>query len=139
MLIVPKPDSLTQPYWDGVKLRELKIQKCSDCGHIWHPPLPICPQCYSKAIRWITTSGRGTVYSFTIIHHAAHVAVADRVPYLVALITLEEGPRVVSNILNCNPSEVVIGMKVSLTFQEIASGVLLPQFEPLPKANRRNV
>lgn len=131
MLIVPKADSLTQVYWDGVQLRELRIQKCLACDHAWHPPLYICPKCRSKNIKWIAISGRGTVYSFTIVHHAAHEAVVDSVPYLVALVSLAEGPRIVSNILNCQFNDVKIGMQVNLTFQEISKGVLLPQFEPI--------
>ncbi len=130
MLIVPKPDSLTQPYWDGARQRELRIQKCADCGHAWHPPLHICPNCHSSRVDWVATSGRGTLYSYTVVHHAAHVAVADKVPYLVALVTLEEGPRVVSNLLKCGHADARIGMPLRLAFQEIADGVWLPQFEP---------
>jgi hypothetical protein len=130
MLIVPKPDALTQPYWDGVQQRELRIQKCRSCGQVWHPPLHRCPHCHSQAVDWVATSGRAVLYSYTVVHHAAHVAVSDRVPYLVALATLAEGPRVVCNLLNCERSEVRIGMPLALTFQEIAQGVWLPQFEP---------
>src|SRR5690349_11385383 len=101
MLIVPKEDSLTQPYWEGTRQRKLLVQHCRDCGNIWHPPTPICPQCQAKNYEWRPVSGRGVVYSYTVVHHPAHTAVADKVPYLVALVTLEEGPRVVSNILNC--------------------------------------
>lgn len=130
MLIVPKPDALTQPYWDGVRQRELRIQKCAQCGQVWHPPLYLCPHCHSSKVEWVAASGRGTLYSYTVVHHAAHVAVADRVPYLVALVTLAEGPRVVSNLLNCDRSEARIGMPLRLTFQEIAGGIWLPQFAP---------
>ena len=130
MLIVPKEDSLTQPYWDGVRQRKLLVQHCRACGNLWHPPTPICPECQAKNYDWRPVSGRGVVYSFTIVHHPAHTAVADKVPYLVALVTLEEGPRVVSNILNCPNDKVTVGLPVRLTFQKIADGVVLPQFEP---------
>ena len=129
MLIVPKADRLTEPYWEGAKKGQLLLQNCRRCGNIWHPPTPICPQCQAKNYEWRPASGRGEVYSFTIVHHAAHVAVADRTPYLVALVTLEEGPRVVSNILNCPMEAVEVGMPVTLTFQEISPGITLPQFE----------
>lgn len=134
MLIVPKPDALTQPYWDGVRQRELRIQKCLACGQVWHPPLHRCPHCHSADVEWVAASGRATLYSYTVVHHPAHVAVADKVPYLVALATLAEGPRVVSNLLNCARGDVRIGMPLRLTFQEIASSVWLPQFEPDPGA-----
>jgi uncharacterized OB-fold protein len=130
MLIVPKEDSLTQPYWEGVRQRKLLVQHCRACGHLWHPPTPICPECQAKNYDWQAVSGRGVVYSYTIVHHPAHTAVADKVPYLVALVTLEEGPRVVSNILNCPNDKVTVGLPVRLTFQKIADGVVLPQFEP---------
>ena len=130
MLIVPKEDSMTQPYWEGVRQRKLLVQHCRACGNLWHPPTPICPECQAKNYDWRPVSGRGVVYSFTIVHHPAHTAVADKVPYLVALVTLEEGPRVVSNILNCANDKVAVGMPVRLTFQKIADGVVLPQFEP---------
>lgn len=129
MLIVPKADALTEPYWQGVKDGKLFLQSCRSCGLTWHPPTPICPACQAKNYEWRAASGRGTVYSFTVVHHAAHVAVARKVPYLVALVTLEEGPRVVSNILNCPAERVQVGMPVALTFQEISPGVVLPQFE----------
>ena len=110
------------------------MNECRACGHAWHPPLHRCPQCHSTEVDWVATSGRATLYSYTVVHHAAHVAVADRVPYLVALCTLEEGPRLVSNLLNCPRAEVRIGMPLKLTFQEIAPGVVLPQFEPAVEA-----
>lgn len=131
MLIVPKADLLSRPYWDGVREGELRIQKCQSCGKAWHPPLHRCPQCHSQDVTWVATSGRGTLYSYTVVHHPAHVAVADRVPYVVALVTLAEGPRVVSNLLHCARDSIRIGMPLQLTFQEIAPGVRLPQFEPL--------
>lgn len=134
MLIVPKPDVLTQPYWDGVAQHELRVQRCNACGELWHPPLPLCPCCHSRDIRWIPVSGRGTLYSYTVVHHAAHVAVAERVPYVVALVTLDEGPRVVSNLLNCARTDVRIGMPLMLCFEQIAPDVVLPQFEPLREA-----
>lgn len=134
MLIVPKADPLSRPYWEGVREGELRIQKCQACGKVWHPPMHICPRCHSQDVAWIAASGRGTLYSYTVVHHAAHVAVADRVPYVVALVTLAEGPRVVSNLLDCPREEVRIDMPLELTFMEIAPGVRLPQFRPARSA-----
>ena len=132
MLIVPLPDPLTRPYWEGARRKELLLQRCRPCGHIWHPPTPICPVCQSKDYEWRPASGRGEVYSYTVVHHPAHFAVADKVPYLVALVTLEEGPRVVANILDCHHDDVWIEMPVAVTFQEIAPDVVLPQFRAAP-------
>jgi uncharacterized OB-fold protein len=132
MLIVPQPDALTRPYWDGVARRELRLQTCLACAHAWHPPLPICPRCHSERIEWRPVAGGGTVYSFTVAHHAVHPAVVGKVPYLVALVTLDEGPRVVSGLPGVPFADVRIGMRVRLRFEEIAPGVVLPQFEPAP-------
>ncbi|MFA7666308.1 MAG: Zn-ribbon domain-containing OB-fold protein [Burkholderiaceae bacterium] len=131
MVIVPKPDALTRPYWDAARAGRLVAQRCNVCSRIWHPPLPSCPACGAQSIVWIPLSGNGVIYSHTIIHHAAHAAVADRTPYLVALVTLDEGPRLVSNILDCPMRAVRIGMRVAVTFQEIAPDIFLPQFRPL--------
>ncbi len=131
MLIVPKEDSLTRPYWEGARNKQLLVQHCRACSHLWHPPTPICPKCQAKDYDWQAVSGRGRAYSYTVVHHPAHVAMVDKVPYLVALVTLEEGPRVVANILNTPIEAVEVDMPVSLTFQEIAPGVVLPQFEPI--------
>jgi uncharacterized protein len=130
MLVVPKPDVLTQPYWDGAREGKLLLQTCRQCGHVWHPPLPICPECHANNYEWRPSAGSGTVYSCTIVHHVAHVASQGRTPYLVALVTLDEGPRLVANILNCAMDDVRIGMPVVLTFQDILPGITLPQFEP---------
>lgn len=130
MLIIPQENELTRPYWEAARQHRLVIQKCNACGHRWHPPLPICPACHAKDYTWTPVSGRGVVYSYTVVHHPAHVAVADKVPYVVILVDLEEGPRVVSNIRNCDPEALAVGMPVSLIFEEIAEGVVLPQFEP---------
>jgi hypothetical protein len=130
MLIIPKPDPLTQPYWDGARMGELRIQKCRECGNAWHPPLHRCPRCHSAAIDWVAASGKATLYSYTVVHHAAHVAVADRVPYVVGLATLAEGPRVVCNVIDCERADVRVGMPLAVTFQEIAPGIWLPQFKP---------
>lgn len=130
MIIIPKPDDLTTPYWEGAKRGQLLIQRCRRCRTLWHPPMPVCPDCRTGDYQWISVSGRGNVFSFTIVHHAAHVAVKARTPYLVALVALDEGVRLVANILNCPMEQVTIGMAVQVTFQEIAPGVILPQFEP---------
>jgi len=130
MLIVPGRDPLTEPYWDGARQGKLLIQRCRQCAHRWHPPAPICPACQKKDYEWEAMSGRGEVFSFTVVHHAAHRAVAEKVPYLVALVTLDEGPRLVSNILDCPIDAVHIGLRVIVAYQEIAEGIVLPQFVP---------
>jgi uncharacterized protein len=132
--LLPGVTPLTQPYWDGARGHQLLIQRCSGCGHRWHPPLPRCPECHSASVDWIPVSGKGRVYTYTVVYHATHAAMADKVPYISALIELEEGPRVLTNLRNCSEDTVQIGMPVSLIFEELTPEITLPQFEPATQA-----
>jgi uncharacterized OB-fold protein len=127
-VIVPEETDLTRPYWEGARLGELRVQRCGACGHVWHPPLPRCPRCAAGEVSWVATSGRGVVHATTVVHQAAHPAFADRTPYLVVVVRLAEGPLVIGNVLGAEPSEVAIGDEVVVVFEEIAEGVVLPQF-----------
>lgn len=130
MKLIPGLSPLTEPYWAGARRGELLIQRCQACGHRWHPPLPRCPACHSADIAWTPVSGRGHVYTYTVVYHATHVAMADKVPYISALIELEEGPRVLTNLRNCTEDEVRVGMPVRLRFEALTPEITLPQFEP---------
>ncbi|MBV8087305.1 MAG: Zn-ribbon domain-containing OB-fold protein [Chloroflexi bacterium] len=128
MILVPGVTEVTRPYWEGTRAGQLLLQRCSACGHMWHPPLPRCPACHSEAFEWVPASGRGTVYSYAIVQHATHAAFADKVPYMTALVQLEEGPRVLTNLRRCDAPAV--GLPVRVVFEELADGTVLPQFEP---------
>jgi uncharacterized OB-fold protein len=130
MKLVPGVTPLTQPYWDGARRGELLLQRCSTCGHRWHPPLPLCPACHSDSVAWEPASGRGHVYSYTVVYHATHVAMADKVPYIAALIELDEGPRVLTNLRNCAEEDAYVGMPVRVAFEALTDEITLPQFEP---------
>ena len=128
---LPVRDPLTTPFWDGCQRHELLIQRCSACGSTRHPPGPLCLQCRSDQYEWIASKGRGTVYSWIVVRHPIPAEVyADKVPYVVALIDLAEGVRVVSNIVGCEPEAVTAGMPVELFFRQAAENVTLPQFRP---------
>ena len=128
--ILPVVTALTEPYWDGARTEKVLFQQCRVCGTNWHPPMPICPKCHSTEIDWLAAGGGGTVYTYTIVHHATHPAFADNVPYVVAVVELDEGPRVVTNIKNCRVEDVRGGMRVSIYFEEAAEGFRLPQAQP---------
>lgn len=130
MRILPQPDVLTEPYWEGARLGQLRLQHCVACAAVWHPPLPCCPACHGTAIEWRASSGRGTLYSFTVAHHPVHPAVVDEVPYLVALVDLDEGPRVISGLPGVPFDAVRIGMRLRVRFDDIGEGLRLPQFVP---------
>ena len=130
MAIIPAVTDLTKPYWDNARAGRLVTQRCRSCGRIWHPPLPACPHCHSTDIGWREVRGDGTVYTYTVVRHPTHAALADHIPYVVAIVELAEGPRLVTGITGCAPGDVRVGMAVRACFREVADGVTLPYFEP---------
>jgi hypothetical protein len=108
-LIVPAETALTAPYWSAAREGVIALQRCTQCGRLWHPPAPICPRCRSASYEWIRSHGRGTLYSYTTVMHAAHPAIAEAVPYRVALVDLEEGPRVILALVDGEGSGDVAG------------------------------
>ncbi len=125
---IPEPTRETQPYWDGCKKHELRVQQCRACGHYQLYPRIYCTACMSEEVEWVTASGRGTVLSFTTVHRPVTKAFADEVPYVVALITLDEGPQLMSNIVGCPPGQVQIGKTVEVTFEDWTEEISVPKF-----------
>lgn len=129
-VIVPELSEITAPYWEGARVGTLLLQTCRDCGTAWHPPQPICPQCQSSAVDWQPATGKGTLYSYTIVHHAVHSAVEDHLPYLVALVDLAEGPRIITTVIGASDT-LRVGMQLTVAFRPIPDSHLrLPVFEP---------
>ena len=118
----------TQFFWDGVKAHRLLIQRCGGCGTLRHPPRPMCPHCHSLEWDTIEASGRGTVFSFVIPRHPPLPWFPD--PYVVALVELEEGTRLVTNVIGVAPEDVAIGMPVRVRFEAFDDGLVLPLFTP---------
>ena len=131
---IPEPDADSAPYWQAAGEGRLSLPQCKACGKIAFPPRQICPGCNAHAMRWITLSGRGTVYSHCVMHERFVRGVNP--PLAIGQIELEEqaGLRLVTNILGCAPEAVRIGMPVEAVFEEIAPGVRLPQFRPRESA-----
>jgi hypothetical protein len=123
---MPAPNPLTAGFWDAAARRQLVVQRCS-CGRYRHYPQLLCPECHSGDWSWAPVSGRGTVYSYTVTHRAFHPAWADRVPFAVATIDLDEGVRMVSDLPPEDTEEVRIGMPVEVFFDRQES-VTLPRF-----------
>lgn len=113
-------------FWEGVQQDELRIQRCTSCQRLRHPPRPMCPYCRSLDSDYIVASGRGEVYSF-VVHHRPEVPGREH-PFAVVLVQLEEGTRLVGNVIGCDPSEVQIGMPVRVTFEPNNTGRKLPQW-----------
>ena len=132
---VPAPDPDSAPFWAGCREHRLMLQKCGACGAFRYPPGPLCPHCRAREARWVQSAGRGKVYSWIVVTHPVpkEVYAAD-VPYVVALIELDEGVRIASNIVGCTPAEVRGDMRVEVRFDEVAPGVTLPRFGPAGSA-----
>lgn len=130
MAIIPGMTDLTRPYWDAAREGRLVVQECNGCGQVRHPPLPACPHCHGTDQGWREVSGDGTVYTSTIVRHPTHVALADKVPYVIALVELAEGPRLITGIAGCAPEDVKPGLPVRVTFRTVTGDVTLPYFEP---------
>ena len=127
---LPEINGDNQEFWIGCKEHKLKFQKCKACGHVRWPPSMICPMCYSQEIQWIVARGKGKVYSFVVYHVAYHPGFENEVPYVVADVELEEGPRLLTNIVDCPHNEVKCDMPVEVTWEDITEEFSLPKFKP---------
>jgi uncharacterized OB-fold protein len=128
---VPSPDALTAPFWEASRRGALEVPACEACGHRFLPPGPCCPRCWSTRLALRAVSGRGRVVSFVVYRRTYHPATPA--PYVVALIELDEGPRLISNVVGCAPEEVTIDMSLELRFEE-AGDFALPRFAPAGSA-----
>ena len=127
---LPKLNADTKPFWDGCRNHELRFQRCAECGHVRWPPSILCPLCYSKEVEWIRASGKGTVFSFVVYHKAYHPAFEADLPYVVAIVELEEGPHFLTNIVGCDPRSVSCDMPVHVSWEDISEEFSLPKFRP---------
>lgn len=134
----PDPESLGAFYWEGARQGVLLIQRCDECGTYIHYPRPVCRVCLSQRLTPAPVSGRGVVHSYTVMMQPFHPFFADRVPYVVASIELEEqtGLRVMSNLVDCDLDAVEVGMPVEVVFEDVVPDWTVPQFRPAPGAAR---
>ena len=125
-------DPVTRPFWEACRRRELRLQRCRDCNRVRFYPAPLCPHCHREEADWVQLSGRGRVASFVVVHPPVLPAFATRVPFAVVLVELEEDPRIrlLGNVLDCAPDEIVIGMPVQVTWEDVGD-VTLPQWTPM--------
>ena len=114
-------------FWKGVDDHKLMLQKCGACDTWCHLPQPMCPECQSLDRKWEAVSGKGTVYSWVTHRESNHPAF--KAPYSVVLVELEEGMRIISNLVDVKPEDIRIGMKVTVTFDKITDGFTLPKFK----------
>jgi uncharacterized OB-fold protein len=119
----------SQTFWEAASDHRLVAQRCSACGRFRHPPRPMCPECHSIDDDTVELSGTGTVYSYAILHHPQHPAFSY--PVVAVLVDLDEGVRIVSNLVGVGPGDVAIGMRVRVTFEATEHDMAVPVFEPI--------
>jgi uncharacterized OB-fold protein len=131
---LPVPDLETREYWDAARDGRLLIKHCNGCGEAFFYPRTYCPKCWSDDTEWKESAGRGRVYTFTVVHQNDLPPFKDRVPYMVAIVELDEGVRLTSNIEGCVPEDVRCDMPVEVAFREEQRDddvVALPVFRPV--------
>jgi uncharacterized protein len=127
---LPVPTAETARFWQGCHDHKFLLQRCSDCGRHQFYPRIICANCMSEQLEWTEASGRGTVASYTIVTRAVSDAYAADAPYVVALIELEEGPTMMSNVIGCDVGDVKSGMAVEVVFEDWSADITVPKFRP---------
>ncbi|MCH6563699.1 MAG: Zn-ribbon domain-containing OB-fold protein [Deltaproteobacteria bacterium] len=129
----PRPgvDWETRAYWEGCGRHELILQRCRSCGTLQHRPRALCVSCLSDEIEHFPASGRGTVYSFTVTHQNQAPGFREALPYVLAYVELEEGVRLLTNIVGCSPENVRIGLPVEVEYAQLEGDIAVPRFHPL--------
>jgi uncharacterized OB-fold protein len=130
---LPEIGEENRVFWESAKKNELRMQKCTDCGHIRYPINSVCTSCLSDGFTWEKLSGRGTVFNKIIFHQVYHKGFAQDAPYNVVMIQLAEGPRMFSNVVGIKNEEINIGMAVEVVFDHVTDDIAIPKFQPLKR------
>jgi uncharacterized protein len=128
----PYADARTQPFWDNAKNEQLTAPKCAKCGTFRMPPSTFCPKCLSRELEWEPLSGLGTVYTFIIVRHPLNPRASDYVPFMPAAIDADGAPgmRFISNVVECEPDDVKVGMRVKVVWNHVSDTLTLPFWAP---------
>jgi uncharacterized OB-fold protein len=129
-LPIPRPSKETEPFWNAAKEHRLVMPRCEGCARYAFPPTVACAACGSEQFAWVDVSGYGKVFSFVVFHRVYHPAFRGKVPYVVAVIELAEGPRIISNVVGMPVEDVVCEMPVRVVFDDVREGMVIPQFAP---------
>lgn len=128
---LPTPTPETRAFWDGCKEQKLVLPRCGDCGRLHYYPRAICPHCWSRNLTQEQVSGRGKLYSYVISHRAAP-GFQEEAPYSIAVVELDEGPRMLTNVVGLpqTPEDLVLDMALEVVFEEASEEITLPKFQP---------
>ena len=127
---IPVPNEWTKPFWDAAKQRELKLQRCQACRRFQHPPYPTCVNCMAIDLAFEPVSGKGAIYTYTIMYHAGDKRFASAVPYASIIVELDDAPGALlaANLLDAPYTEAKVGRRVEVVFEQLNAEVTLPQF-----------
>ena len=128
---LPNVDEESRGYWEALARHELYVQRCRGCATMRFYPRAVCPACLSSDTEWLRASGRGTVYTFTVTHQNQAPGFRDELPYVLAIVELAEGVRLMTNVVGCPLEEVRIGLPVEVVFEAVTPEVTLPKFRPV--------
>jgi uncharacterized OB-fold protein len=127
---LPTPDNETQAFWDAAKEGRLLIKRCNACGEYHFYPRPFCPRCWSEDVEWVEAGGRATLYTWSVVHRNDLPPFPERIPYVAAIAELEEGPRMMTNVVDCDFDRLEVGMALEAVFHPISEDVTIVQFRP---------
>lgn len=127
---LPVVTAENQPFWDACKRHELRLQRCEDCGKVRYPIFKTCDNCLSGHFVWEKVSGSGKVFSWVVFHRPYYPSFAEDVPYNVAMVELEEGPRLLANLVGVKNEDIYIGMPVEAVFEDVTEEVTIFKFRP---------
>lgn len=127
---IPAISAEMRPFYEGAGRGELLVQRCRGCGALRFPARALCSECLSNQADWAPVSGRGEVFSFNVMHQVYHPGFAAEVPYAVVLVKLEEGPKLISNLVGIAPRDIRIGMPVRVVYEPLSDEITLPKFAP---------
>jgi uncharacterized OB-fold protein len=127
----PPIDPWTRPFWQAARQGKLMIQQCQSCRrHIFYPRI-ICPFCFSEQITWVESTGKGKIYTFSVVQNNAPSTFIPDMPFIIAIVRLDEGVQMMTNIVGCDPSQVHCDMPVTVVFEKLNDEITLPKFKPL--------
>jgi uncharacterized OB-fold protein len=127
---LPHIDEEMRPWWEAVKRHELYIQKCRDCGDLRFHPRALCTNCLSSRVEWLRCKGTGLIYTFTVTNQNQSAGFRESLPYVMAWVQLDEGLKLLTNIVDCAPEQVRIEMPVEVVFDDVTPEVTLVKFRP---------
>jgi uncharacterized OB-fold protein len=127
---LPAIDDETEEWWAAARDGRLLVKRCTDCGRAHFYPRVFCPHCWSEHVDWEQASGRAVLYTWSVVHSNDLPPFPERVPYVAAIVDLAEGPRMMTNIVDCDPADLRVGMDLEVTFRQETDEVTLPVFRP---------